>query len=111
MPTPSSKTRRHRRISPSARSGSATPARRPSELTRQLLAFSRKQVLKPERSDLNDLVATTGQLLRRTLGEHIVVQTVGAANLWPTHVDRAQVETSLINLCINARDAMPRAVA
>ena len=78
-----------------------------SELTRQLLAFSRKQVLKPERSNLNDLVASTGKLLRRTLGEHIVVQTVAAANLWPAHVDRAQVETSLINLCINARDAMP----
>jgi NO-binding membrane sensor protein with MHYT domain/nitrogen-specific signal transduction histidine kinase/ActR/RegA family two-component response regulator len=78
-----------------------------SELTRQLLAFSRKQLLKPEKSDLGDLVASTGQLMRRTLGEHIVVQTVGAANLWTTHVDRTQVETSLINLCINARDAMP----
>ena len=49
----------------------------------------------------------TGRLLRRTLGEHIVVQTIAAPNLWPTHVDRPQVETSLINLCINARDAMP----
>lgn len=78
-----------------------------SDLTRQLLAFSRKQVLKPERSDLNDLVASTGKLLRRTLGEHIIVQTVAAPNLWTTTVDRAQVETSLINLCINARDAMP----
>ena len=78
-----------------------------SELTRQLLAFSRKQILKPERSDLGDIVASTGQLMRRTLGEHVVVQTVGSAQLWPTHVDRTQVETSLINLCINARDAMP----
>ena len=78
-----------------------------SELTRQLLAFSRKQVLKPEVSDLNDLVASTGRLLRRTLGEHIVVQTTAAPNLWPIYVDRPQVETSLINLCINARDAMP----
>ena len=78
-----------------------------SELTRQLLAFSRKQVLKPEVSDLNDLVASTGRLLRRTLGEHIVVQTIAAPNLWPIYVDRPQVETSLINLCINARDAMP----
>jgi NO-binding membrane sensor protein with MHYT domain/nitrogen-specific signal transduction histidine kinase/CheY-like chemotaxis protein len=78
-----------------------------SDLTRQLLAFSRKQVLKPEKSDLNELMATTGRLLRRTLGEHIIVQTVGASQLWTTNVDRAQVETSLINLCINARDAMP----
>jgi NO-binding membrane sensor protein with MHYT domain/nitrogen-specific signal transduction histidine kinase/CheY-like chemotaxis protein len=80
---------------------------RASELTRQLLAFSRKQILKPERSDLSDLVASTGQLMRRTLGEHVTVETVGAAQLWTTNVDRTQVETSLINLCINARDAMP----
>ena len=78
-----------------------------ADLTRQLLAFSRKQVLKPEKSDLNELMAATGRLLRRTLGEHIIVQTVGASHLWTTNVDRAQVETSLINLCINARDAMP----
>jgi len=78
-----------------------------SELTRQLLAFSRRQFLKPERSDLSDIVASTGQLMRRTLGEHIVVQTVGAAQLWTANVDRTQVETALINLCINARDAMP----
>jgi NO-binding membrane sensor protein with MHYT domain/CheY-like chemotaxis protein len=77
-----------------------------AELTRQLLAFSRKQVLKPEKSNLNDLVSTTGGLLRRTLGEHIVVRTIAAPNLWTTNVDRAQVEASLINLCINARDAM-----
>ena len=45
--------------------------------------------------------------MRRTLGEHVVIQTVGTAQLWTTNVDRTQVETSLINLCINARDAMP----
>jgi NO-binding membrane sensor protein with MHYT domain/CheY-like chemotaxis protein len=78
-----------------------------SELTRQLLAFSRRQILKPERSDLSDIVASTGQMMRRTLGEHVVVQTVGSAHLWLVNVDRTQVETSLINLCINARDAMP----
>jgi NO-binding membrane sensor protein with MHYT domain/nitrogen-specific signal transduction histidine kinase/CheY-like chemotaxis protein len=79
-----------------------------SELTRQLLAFSRRQILKPEQCDLSDIVASTGQMMRRTLGEHIVVQTVGAAHLWTTSVDRTQVETTLINLCINARDAMPK---
>jgi signal transduction histidine kinase/CheY-like chemotaxis protein len=78
-----------------------------SELTHQLLAFSRRQILKPERSDLSDIVAATGQLMRRTLGEHVVVQTVGSAQLWPVNVDRTQVETAVINLCINARDAMP----
>ncbi len=78
-----------------------------AELTRQLLAFSRRQILKPERSDLSDIVASTGQLMRRTLGEHVVIQTVGTAQLWTTNVDRTQVETSLMNLCINARDAMP----
>ena len=85
----------------------AAAGQRASELTRQLLAFSRKQVLKPEVSDLNELVETTGRLLRRTLGEHITVQTIAAPNLWPVHVDRPQIETSLINLCLNARDAMP----
>jgi NO-binding membrane sensor protein with MHYT domain/nitrogen-specific signal transduction histidine kinase/CheY-like chemotaxis protein len=78
-----------------------------SELTRQLLAFSRRQILKPEQCDLSDIVASAGQMMRRTLGEHIVVQTVGAAQLWMTSVDRTQVETTVINLCINARDAMP----
>jgi NO-binding membrane sensor protein with MHYT domain/nitrogen-specific signal transduction histidine kinase/CheY-like chemotaxis protein len=79
-----------------------------TQLTRQLLAFSRKQILKPEKSDLGDIVAATGQLLRRTLGEHVTVQTGGVAQLWTVNVDRTQVETALINLCINARDAMPR---
>ena len=78
-----------------------------AELTRQLLAFSRRQILKPERSDLSDIVASTGQLMRRTLGEHVAIHAVGTAQLWTTNVDRTQVETSLMNLCINARDAMP----
>jgi NO-binding membrane sensor protein with MHYT domain/nitrogen-specific signal transduction histidine kinase/ActR/RegA family two-component response regulator len=81
---------------------------RGAELTRQLLAFSRRQVLKPEMTDLNDLVASTSRLLWRTLGEHIDLQTLSASKLWTTNVDRSQVETALINLCINARDAMSR---
>jgi signal transduction histidine kinase/ActR/RegA family two-component response regulator len=80
---------------------------RGTELTRQLLAFSRKQVLRPEPTELNELVTTTVRLLLRTLGEHIDVQINTAPRLWMTNVDRSQVQTALINLCINARDAMP----
>ena len=79
---------------------------RASTLTRQLLAFSRKLPLNPKRTQLNDLVAGTGRLLRRALGEHIELDAVLADNLWQVNVDRAQVETALVNLCINARDAM-----
>jgi PAS domain S-box-containing protein len=80
---------------------------RASELTRQLLAFSRKQALLPKPTDLTDLVAGTGKLLRRALGEHIEIDTVFADGLWTINIDRAQLETALVNLCVNARDAMP----
>ena len=80
---------------------------RASELTRQLLTFSRKQALSPRRTDLNDLVSGTGTLLRRALGEHIEIDAVLADGLWTVNVDRAQFETALVNLCVNARDAMP----
>ncbi|MFN4016102.1 MAG: PAS domain S-box protein [Reyranella sp.] len=82
-------------------------AERASQLTRQLLAFSRKQTLRPEKTNLNDLVVATGSLLRRTLGEHIEINSLLAEDLWETHTDRGQVEAAVINLCINARDAMP----
>ena len=80
---------------------------RAAELTSQLLAFSRKQALNPKATDLNDLVVTTGKLLRRTLGRHIEFVVDLAADLWPVDIDRAQLETALINLCVNARDATP----
>jgi len=72
-----------------------------------LLAFSRKQPLSPKRTDINGLVTTTGKLLRRALGEQVEIDAVLAEGLWAVNIDRAQLETALVNLCINARDAMP----
>ncbi|MDP2376644.1 PAS domain S-box protein [Reyranella sp.] len=80
---------------------------RASGLTRQLLAFSRKQPLRPQLTDLNDLVTDTGKLLRRSLGAQIEIEAVLADDLFVVSVDRSQFETALVNLCINARDAMP----
>lgn len=83
-------------------------AQRAADLTRQLLAFSRKQPLRPQSTDANALVTATGNLLRRTLGEHIEIDFVLADDLWSVEVDRAQLESALVNLSINARDAMPK---
>ena len=80
---------------------------RASELTRQLLAFSRKAPLSPKHTDVNELVSGTGKLLRRALGEHIEIRSLLADDLWTVNIDRLQLETSLVNLCVNARDAMP----
>ncbi|MDP2332982.1 MAG: PAS domain S-box protein [Reyranella sp.] len=85
----------------------AEATQRAADLTRQLLAFSRKQALQPRRTDINELVAATGKLLRRTLGEQVEIRSSLAADLWTAEVDRAQLEAALINLSINARDAMP----
>ena len=85
----------------------ARATRRAADLTRQLLAFARKQALRPQVTDLNDLVVATGRLLRRTLGEQVETDSVLADDLWPVNIDRAQLETALLNLCLNARDAMP----
>ena len=85
----------------------ATSGQRAADLTRRLLAFSRKQRLQPQNTNLTDLVAGFDKLLRRTLGEHIEIEAILADGLWITNVDRAQVEAALINLCVNARDAMP----
>ena len=81
--------------------------RRAAALTQRLLAFSRRQTLDPKPTDVNRLVAGMEDLLRRTLGPHIALEVVGAGGLWATLVDPPQLENALLNLCINARDAMP----
>ena len=80
---------------------------RGADLTRRLLAFSRRQPLRPVQLDINDLVANTVRLLGRLLGEDIEVELALAEGLWPVTVDPAQLEASLANLATNARDAMP----
>jgi signal transduction histidine kinase/ActR/RegA family two-component response regulator len=82
-------------------------AERAEDLTRQMLAFSRKQPLRARPTNVNDLVADTGKLLRRTLGGQIEIESILTDDVWPVDIDRAQLETSLVNLCLNARDAMP----
>jgi signal transduction histidine kinase len=82
-------------------------ADRAADLTKQLLAFSRKQALRPQRTNINDLVTTTRKLLQRTLGEQIEIDAILARGLWAVSIDRAQLENALVNLCLNARDAMP----
>lgn len=82
-------------------------ADRAATLTQRLLAFSRRQPLAPRAADVNKLVAGMSELLHRTLGETVEVETVLAPRLWPVEVDPNQLENSLINLAVNARDAMP----
>jgi CheY-like chemotaxis protein len=82
-------------------------AQRGAALTQQLLAFARKQPLDPSVVDVNQRVAALDPMLRRTLGEHIEIELVRGAGLWPAMVDAAQLENALLNLCLNARDAMP----
>ena len=78
-----------------------------AKLTHRLLAFARRQPLAPVRADLNKIVSGVADLLRRTMGEPIVFETVLAAGLWPTFVDTNQLENAVLNLAVNARDAMP----
>ncbi len=82
-------------------------AKRAAALTHRLLAFSRRQTLDPKPINVNTLITGMEDLIRRTVGPAITVEVVGAAGLWPALVDPPQLENALLNLCINARDAMP----
>lgn len=83
-------------------------AERATSLTRQLLAFARKQVLQPQVVNLNDIVTNMNNILQRLIGEDIQLATLLEPKLWPVRVDPGQMEQVIMNLALNARDAMPR---
>jgi two-component system cell cycle sensor histidine kinase/response regulator CckA len=83
-------------------------AERATSLTRQLLAFGRRQVLQPQVLDLNVVVSNMNKMLHRLIGEDVQLNTVLAPDLWPVKVDPGQIEQVLMNLAVNARDAMPQ---
>ncbi len=82
-------------------------AERAAHLTRQLLAFSRREVVQPELVDVNDVVREIEQMLRRTLGERVELRSSLEAGLRPVVIDPGQLEQIIVNLAVNARDAMP----
>ncbi|WP_122433002.1 response regulator [Pseudomonas viridiflava] len=82
-------------------------SRRAASLTHRLLAFSRRQTLAPKATDVDQLIAGMDELIRRTVGPAIDMQVRPTQGLWSTMVDPHQLENSLLNLCINAKDAMP----
>jgi PAS domain S-box-containing protein len=82
-------------------------ARRAAALTQRLLAFSRRQPLDPKRADLNAFVGGLSELLQRTIGEAVSIESVQGAGLWQVEVDPNEFEAAILNLAVNARDAMP----
>ncbi|HEY6382030.1 MAG TPA: response regulator, partial [Pseudolabrys sp.] len=82
-------------------------ANRAAALVRQLLAFSRKQTLRPQVLDLGETVSDLGMLLKRLIGEKVSLEIVHGRDLWPVKVDISQFEQVIVNLAVNARDAMP----
>jgi signal transduction histidine kinase/ActR/RegA family two-component response regulator len=82
-------------------------AQRAAALTKRLLAFSRLQPLEPSSTDINKCVADMSEMLRRSLGEQIAIETVLGGGLWRAFVDCPQLESAILNLAVNARDAMP----
>ncbi|QDD91542.1 ATP-binding protein [Pseudomonas oryzihabitans] len=89
-------------------SGAQAYAARAASVTQRLLAFSRRQTLEPKSTDVNELMLAMEELIRRSVGPAIDVQAQPAADLWPTVIDAVQLESALLNLAINARDAMPQ---
>jgi signal transduction histidine kinase/CheY-like chemotaxis protein len=82
-------------------------AERAAALTGQLLSFSRRKPVSPRRIDLSQVVSGIADMLRRLLGEHVQLTVEGTSDLWPVHADPHQLEQILVNLAVNARDAMP----
>jgi signal transduction histidine kinase/CheY-like chemotaxis protein len=82
-------------------------AERAAQLTQRLLAFSRRQPLNPRFLDINKLIVAISDLLTRTLGENIQLETISGAGLWKVEADASEMESTLLNLALNARDAMP----
>ncbi len=80
---------------------------RAAALTHRLLAFSRRQTLDPKPTDVNRLISGMEELVRHTIGPSIQLEVIGAGGVWTILVDSSQLENALLNLCINARDAMP----
>lgn len=87
--------------------GALDRAERAATLTHRLLASSRQQPLAPQPIDSNKLVAGMSEMLRRTPGDHISVETVLAGGLWRTHADPGQLENAIVDLAVNSRDAIP----
>jgi len=84
-----------------------TAAERAADLTRQLLAFGRRQIIQPTNLDLNELIQSVLNMIRRVIGEHIELSFIPGVRLGTVHADQGQIEQVLMNLCVNARDAMP----